>query len=285
MARELDFDNENFEKEAGKLEQVRPQWFKVTPKKTVRVQFLGRKLKYEAVYDLNSRTEKDPTTGKPKWLGSFIALNSQLDDMDHVQITNLIASGDPDGKLRIDAKTMGKPSHVSAVLMLVYPTDDNGVVNKTHFKSKVFELAWLKLSASRLKELTRINAGLKAEHGKTIFDVDFKISQDTSSAAKFPRIRFDAQPESLYQKHNKDLKLDVEVDALVKKELEKFGLAHPADAVKFLANPLSEQGFVQVMQKAGYTVAGLPSSTTPPPVEEVEVDLPKSPELEDDLDL
>ncbi len=285
MARELDFDSENFEQEAKSLSQSRPSFYKPEGDKVKRVLFLGRKIKVETVYDVNSQVEKDER-GEKKYLGTFKALNSVLDGLGHVEIENLINSGDPDKKLRFDAKTLGRPTYVTGILMLVYPTDDAGTVNTKHFKNKVFELAWLKVSPTRYKELMRINNSLRAEQKKTIFDVDFKIFKDSSSAGKFAKIKLEAQPESFYHKHKKELKLDEEVETLVKAELDKYGLQHPADVVKFLASGLTEQGWAQVLQTAGYTVAGLPTSVTPPPTESAtDTDVPSDPEMEDDLDL
>jgi hypothetical protein len=151
----------------------------------------------------------------------------------------------------------------------------------------VFELAWLKITPTRFKDLMRINNGLKAEQQKTIFDVDFKIFKDPSSGGKFGKVKFEVQPESFYHKHKAELKLEAEIDALTKAENSKYGLENSWDVVKYLANGLTEQGWAQVLQTAGYAVVGSSSSVNPPPTDggTTNSEAPSNPEMEEDLDL
>lgn len=252
MGFDIDMNKKSSEDGSSRLlDQVKPDWLKLDKGEKVRVAFLGNPVG-EFVYDVRM---KNPPEGENDYRGTYRSLTIGS-GVDYKALEAAVASGDPDGILKVDAQILGKPNVTFAIPVVVYPTDKTGKINKELLAKKVLAVKFMKLTEAKFRRLQKERLLLE-ENNKTIFDVDFYVTtEEAGKAKKYLTWEFRAlEGDALIRKHAKELAPVAQ--GLMKEEFNRLGIKEFKEVVRFLGEDMTETQWMSKLADLGYNVPNL----------------------------
>ena len=221
------FDSKTATSTSDFKKRPKAKWLKLEEGASVRGVILFNKFPLQLVYGLDNQNAK--AQGKRGFVGTFKSLSAK-NGLSRSQIKELIDNGDPEGKLAVDAKVLGKAPDVNgAVPMLVYPVTDDGDLDTELLELGRFQLKILPISYSRLIQLQKIAEALREdEDGRDLNSVDVVIKNEGAGQG----YKFTYKTDSYYNEHKAKFKDDIksklrkEYERLEVKNLEEFSSAY-----------------------------------------------------------
>lgn len=233
--------------------EEQPKYFKPADKAgkkgMMRVAFLSPEFPIRLVYSLK---DKNVTDGSKNFRGTFLSLTAKEKGFSLNQIKSLLRSGDPEGQLLADVKIIGKAPQKATILpVLKYSLDSDGVPDKDHFQSMVFDVGFMWVSDNKFNGIqTEVD---RFRHKKKGFqELDFIVTSKEGELTW----DFRADDDSLYGQYRTNEKLAKKIEAKLSAEYKKLNVTNLEELVdKFLAQTLTEDQWIARLTQYGYMKA------------------------------